>query len=635
MHKIIIDGFNFLFFNSKFKSMIDEGRTLLEVIIKMFDEFKKLPYKLQQRLVFVFDGDEAIYNTPKERMIQGFKVIFAVPGSADKKIIEMVKRSQNPKSLTVVTNDNEILNTVRSYKVKTEKIASFKSWLESSSIKEENDDEDFGSKIEPRLSEQDLDYWQNLFDKKDQKNKDLPTKHIDKKKRNVSIIILNYNGEAFLKDCLDSIRNQTYQKELTEVIIVDNNSKDNSVALIEKEYPDVKILKNKKNTGFGKGINIGVENSESAYVAFLNNDMRVDRNWLSKMVDCIDEKKGVICVGSKILNWDGSLIDFGGSNINFMGVGTQKGYKQPNNELKLSREFIPFACGGSMLISRKVFIEIGGFDEDFVFYNEDTDLGWRLWIYGYKIIFEPEAITYHHHHGTGDKLMTSAVKQAFCDRNALYTMLKNLGDDSLSKFLPLALISGMLRIPATCGIDTKRYFFEPSNESFEPPQESFTIESKNLSIIAAIEDISRDFPKIIDKRKKIQAKRVISDSELLSLFKGFLNTGYFSYNYWEEFDKVIHSFPMDELISDSSLKLQLYDASENEQIELQKEHIKHLEGIIFDKKNELESCSGELNTLKNEYDVLMLKFKELEDFALKVHQNPLFKLYTKIKKNPQ
>jgi len=394
--------------------------------------------------------------------------------------------------------------------------------------------------------------------------------------KKVSIVILNHNGEKFLSNCLDSLSGLDYSKDKYEVVIIDNNSSDNSVEFIEKNYPKFKLIKNTKNMGFGESNNFAAKRVESEFIAFLNNDMRVEKDWLSRLISAIDVEKGIVCAGSLILNWEGSEIDFAGGNINFMGFGTQKSYKKSTSDTNLERCFIPFACGGSMLISREVFLDAGGFDEDYTFYNEDTDLGWRLWLYGYRVIFEPDSIAYHHHHGTGDIVLTQTHKRAFCDRNALFTMFKNLDDKNLGRFFPITLMLGILRIPAMTGIDTKKFFFNPELE-INNLLENYNIRSHDLTWIAAVEDLTKDLPKLLEKREEIQGKRKITDEDLFSRFEGFFNSGYFGYKYWKEFSTIINSFNMDEFTNDTALKIKLNENAENEQIDMQKEHIKNLE----------------------------------------------------------
>ncbi|MBU1627325.1 glycosyltransferase [bacterium] len=450
--------------------------------------------------------------------------------------------------------------------------------------------------------------------------------------KDVSIIILNHNGEDFLSNCLDSLVKLDYPKDKYEIIIVDNNSNDGSVELIEKNYGDVRIIKNHVNMGFGKANNLAVREISSDYIAFLNNDVRVEKDWLSNLVNSIDEDNKIVCAGAKILNWDGTLIDFAGGNINFMGAGVQRDYNKAVSETHIERGYIPFACGGSMLISRDVFIDIGCFDEDYTFYNEDTDLGWRLWLYGYKVILEPEAVSYHQHHGTGDKVLTQTHKRAFCDRNALYSMFKNLEEKNLGKFLPLSLLTGILRIPAMAGIDTSSFFFDPANSKNNKPPDVYNIRSHDMSFIAAVEDFARNLPKLMEKRKVVQKRRVISDEDLFSKFDGFFNTGYFSYNYWEEYKNLLQVIDTDDFIQDLKIRQGLFEDVVNEQIELQKEHIKHLEGLIFKKDKIVEPLEKEIEAAKKVIQDLKGKNAELESFALKVHKNPFFKIYANLKK---
>jgi len=442
--------------------------------------------------------------------------------------------------------------------------------------------------------------------------------------KSVSIIILNHNGESYLRDCIDSLLALEYPDNKYEIVVVDNNSRDNSIPIVEG-YRSVHLIKNPVNMGFAEANNLAAKRVSSEYIAFLNNDMKVDKKWLSELLSPTDEEDGIACVGSKILNWDGSLIDFAGGNINFMGMGIQKDYNRPASRTPLEKGFIPFACGGSMLISRKVFLDVGGFDKDYVFFNEDVDLGWRLWLYGYKVIFSPDAVSYHRHHGTGERVLTDAQRHAFCDRNSLITMIKNLEEKNLGRFLPITLMLGTLRIPALTGIDTSSFFFDPSDEEGNPSPDTYNVKSRALSWIAAVENVAMNLEKIIEKREEIQKRRVLSDEELFSRFDGFLNTGYFGSRYWQEFKNIIQTLPPCDFGLGAEVFARFKKEAEHEQIELQKEHIKELEGIIFEREKELESAKTRLEELKE-------KNSELESFALKVHKNPLFRIYSNLKK---
>ena len=97
MHRIIIDGYNLLFYAKENSCNLEEGRTMVELITEMLKGFQAIPYKIKKRLVFVFDGNKSAYGNPREQLIGGFKVIFSSPGkTADQKIIDIVRKSKNP-----------------------------------------------------------------------------------------------------------------------------------------------------------------------------------------------------------------------------------------------------------------------------------------------------------------------------------------------------------------------------------------------------------------------------------------------------------------------------------------------------------------------------------------------------------
>ncbi|PIZ71178.1 MAG: glycosyltransferase family 2 protein, partial [Candidatus Portnoybacteria bacterium CG_4_10_14_0_2_um_filter_44_20] len=140
----------------------------------------------------------------------------------------------------------------------------------------------------------------------------------------VSIIIPNLNGEKFLEDCLESLREQTCRN--FEIILIDNGSTDNSVSRAKKFFPEVKIIKNQENLGFAKANNQGFEISKGEYIATLNNDTVVDRNWLKELVAVAEKDENIGMVASKILlAKEGNKIDSVGVNIALDGMTKQRG----------------------------------------------------------------------------------------------------------------------------------------------------------------------------------------------------------------------------------------------------------------------------------------------------------------------
>ena len=145
-----------------------------------------------------------------------------------------------------------------------------------------------------------------------------------------SVIIPNWNGKDLLKECLDSLRKQSYKE--FEIILVDNNSTDQSVEYVKNNYQEVRIIKLDKNYGFARAINEGVKKSLAKYVIFLNNDTEVDKNWFKNLVDCANLHPEVISVNSKLLNYySRKLIDGIGIIINEVGQAKSIGWHEKNN----------------------------------------------------------------------------------------------------------------------------------------------------------------------------------------------------------------------------------------------------------------------------------------------------------------
>ena len=135
----------------------------------------------------------------------------------------------------------------------------------------------------------------------------------------ISIIIVNLNGKDYIKVCLDSIRNINYPKDKIETIVVDNGSKDDSAEFLSSNYPEVKIIKNNANLGFAVANNQGARLAAGEFIAFLNNDTKVDENWLVELLRPVYGDREVVCSGSKVLSMDGKTLDFAGGMINFEG----------------------------------------------------------------------------------------------------------------------------------------------------------------------------------------------------------------------------------------------------------------------------------------------------------------------------
>jgi GT2 family glycosyltransferase len=342
----------------------------------------------------------------------------------------------------------------------------------------------------------------------------------------ISIIIVNLNGKDYLEVCLDSIKKLSYPQDRVEIIVVDNGSTDSSVDFINLNYPEIKVVKNSINMGFAYSNNQGVKVSKGEYVAFLNNDTRVDEDWLTELLRPIYGSKEIVCSGSKVLSMDGKTIDFGGSMINFEGKGFQIDYGAPVEKAKYNDyTFLPFVNGGAMLVNSEAFLGSGGFDEDFFAYYEDVDFGWRLWVLGYKVIFAPKSIVYHVHHGTS-RIFSEDKLRFLKERNSLYSIFKNYDDENLSKVLSATLLSIFNRVFVDLKFDYKSYYdlrkinIDSFESQLEEKSAALKIEKEPLSSLMAVKNFFDDLPKLREKRNKVQSSRKRDDKVLFTFFKG-------------------------------------------------------------------------------------------------------------------
>ncbi len=226
---------------------------------------------------------------------------------------------------------------------------------------------------------------------------------------------------------------QVGEVESATVTVVDNGSTDGSIGAIARKYPQVRLLPLGKNHGFTGGIAAGLVRSPGQNVIFLNNDAVPQPGWLASLVGAIDDAPPeVISVGGKIVDMSGQLIDFVGGVMTFDGHAFQNGFRYPvgsRGEPQSGNELF-FPCGGNMISRRELFLSLGGFDDDYFAYLEDVDFGWRSWIAGQRVLYEPGAVVRHASAATSIRL-GDFERGVLFERNALQTVLKNYEDDLL------------------------------------------------------------------------------------------------------------------------------------------------------------------------------------------------------------
>ncbi len=331
--------------------------------------------------------------------------------------------------------------------------------------------------------------------------------------------MLNYNGLRHLEECFTSLLDIDYPKDRLELILTDNGSTDGSLDFMREHFPTVRLVETGSNLGFAAGNNFGAEAATGEYVAFLNNDTRVEPDWLNELVKGLlaGQGAGVVCTSSLMLDWAGKKIDFLSGGLNFHGFGFQPSYGLPLEGQNLAPRDLLFACGGSMLIRRDVFLEVGGFDPDYFAFFEDVDLGWRLWMLGYKVTLTPTAITYHRHHGTASEMANHRI-QVLYERNALYTIYKNYEEANLNKILPAALLllgQRAVRLAELGGVDFSDYDLASTSTDPSPVE---NLHRNAVATLIAVDEFRANLAKFQQKREWLQARRKRSDAELMAMF---------------------------------------------------------------------------------------------------------------------
>ncbi len=324
--------------------------------------------------------------------------------------------------------------------------------------------------------------------------------------RLISVIIVNWNGLRFLESCLNSLMAQTYAP--VETIVVDNGSTDGSAVWVRTHIPDVRLIENNKNLGFGGGINVGNQASRGTYVMILNNDTRLDPHCLEELRRSIERDERYGACASKILLQDGGRIDAAGIVIYPDGLSIGRGRMEEGDLFDQEAEVF-FASGGACLCRRQMLEDIGLFDEDFFAYAEDTDLGWRARLAGWRCIYAPKAVVHHLHSASSGTY--SHLKAYLVERNRIWVAIKNF---------PFFLL-----LYGQC-FTLWRYLWQAYGAfTGKGAAGRFTTEFSKTDLVKilvkAYLSTGRSLPSLLGKRKMVQRKRRIPNREVYGLFKTF------------------------------------------------------------------------------------------------------------------
>ena len=293
-----------------------------------------------------------------------------------------------------------------------------------------------------------------------------------------SFIVVNYNGEKTIEKCLGSILNQTVKD--FEILVIDNASKDSSREILEKMAKDgrIELIKNEKNIGFAKAANMGIEATTSPFIALINNDALLKEDWLEKMLEAAkDERAGIF--SSKIYYPNG-LINSAGHVIYRGFAVMERGWFEEDRGQFEESVYVAGACAAAALYRRKLFEDIGLFDEDYFMYNEDVDLSLRALLFGWKIRYVPKAVAWHLHSASTGFMSEFSVY--YNGRNWIWSVLKNIPTRVLVKEFPFFILRNLTSV-------------------------AFFLLKGRKSIVKSKVDALKGLRRVLEKRRELQAKK--------------------------------------------------------------------------------------------------------------------------------
>jgi GT2 family glycosyltransferase len=305
-----------------------------------------------------------------------------------------------------------------------------------------------------------------------------------------SVIIPNWNGAQHLPTCLAALRRQTVRD--FEILVVDNASQDASLELLARNYAEVRVIRLDRNHGFAGACNAGLRAGQGEFLALLNNDTEADPDWLAEVLAAFERHPAAGMIASKMLLFDRRhILHTAGDVFKTDGTPGNRGVWHAD-EGQFAEGLVFSANGGSAAYRRAMLDQIGLLDEDFFFSCEDVDLAWRAQLAGWQAVYAPRAVVYHKLSATG-----GGVTASFYDgRNFIFLLAKDVPGCVWRRHWP-KILGGQFRITR----DALRAWRGAAARARLRGQ---------LAGLAGL-------PKMLSKRRAVQATRHISDSAVEAL----------------------------------------------------------------------------------------------------------------------
>ena len=307
----------------------------------------------------------------------------------------------------------------------------------------------------------------------------------------LSVIILNWNGKRFLKECLDSLQRQTFLD--FETILLENGSTDGSADLLREAYSWVRLVALPENIGFAGGNNRALLECSGEFIVTLNNDTKVEPGFLAALLAVAENDARIGMVAAKMLDfYHKGRIDSVGIRIVDNGLGQNIGVGETDlGQYDCGGEvFGP--CAGAALYRRAMLDEVGFFDPSFFAYYEDLDLAWRGRLAGWRSLTAPQAVVFHVHSATSGKMSPFTVFQV--QRNKWFVLLKNWPTSILVR-----------RLPIICAVDLASLVLA-------------VLRGRGMAAVKARLEVWRSLSRILRERRRLNDLRKLSVAEVERLF---------------------------------------------------------------------------------------------------------------------
>jgi hypothetical protein len=286
----------------------------------------------------------------------------------------------------------------------------------------------------------------------------------------ISVILVTYNHQRYVNNCLDTL----LLNEM-EIIVVDNGSTDGTIELIEQEYSSIKLIKSYENLGYGRGINLGFENSTKEYIVVINPDTKVQKESILNLVKPLKNNHNTVTI-PKVLFYEGKHINTCGNIEHFTGL-TFTRYMGSEETQHNKAEYVGGLSGVCFALKKSDYENLGGFDKNFFMYMEDAELSWRISAYQMKILYVPDSVIYH------DYILEVSPQKIYHLEVGRYLIIrKYYSKKRYLAFLPSLLLSEILTFgyAALKGKEGLKYKLKAIKDGINAPIDKFDHNSKNL-----------------------------------------------------------------------------------------------------------------------------------------------------------